>query len=67
MRLNRQTLQHFGISDTFKPTWRQRLAVLLGRAIHVRFDSCDSRLNVSCHLSWRTEGDAQWHVANPLD
>ncbi len=63
MRLNRQSQKPWHLVEGIRLTWRQRVALLFGRQLFVRFHSADSRLNASCRLGWRITGEpaSQWH------
>lgn len=67
MRLDRLTHKRWYLCDSFRLTWRQRVALLFGRGLEVRFDSPDSTLSAACHLSWRASGEEQWLVSNARD
>lgn len=62
MKLNRCSADKpWPLTESFKPNWRQRLAIFLGRTIEVRFLSPDSKLTAACQLSWKLNNEGQWH------
>ncbi len=40
-------------------TFRQKVALLFGARLHIRFDCPNSICDASCHLSWGVEKDGQ--------